>query len=204
MFIKQSKKTIISIIILVLFITLSFFIKKTTIQIDLIINSWTQWIITPFWIEFFNFIAWLGDTIWIVIIGLLVIVFFYKKKLYLKIWVLVWTMTLTVWSSTLVKFLVARERPENRVFEYHWHSFPSGHATMSILFYSLMLFLILEEIKSKTIKRLLIAFSITLSSLVIFSRIYLSVHWFSDIIWGILLWSFWLLIWILVYRKLNK
>lgn len=197
-------KNIYLLVLLILFILLSFFVKDSNFTIDLFINSWAQGIVTVFWIKFFNFIAWLWDTYWIIIIALFVIIFLFIKNLYLKIWILVWTMFATVWSSTLVKFLVERDRPENRIFEYHWYSFPSWHSTMSILFYWLVLYFILEEINSKVVRKILIVFSLFLSTLVIFSRIYLSVHWLTDIIWWILLWNFWLIIWVLVYKKFKK
>lgn len=165
---------------------------------------WAQWITTSWWITFFDFIASMWDTVGVVIISLGVLFFLYTKWLYLKMKILIMTMLITVWSSTLVKFLVERARPENRIFEYHWHSFPSGHTTMSVLFYWLLLFFVLEEIKSKIVKNILILCSFIVCFLVIFSRVYLSLHWVSDIIGGFLLGGFWLLFGIIIYKKMQK
>ena len=93
------------------------------------------------------------------------------------------SITFSVFFDNVIKFLVHRTRPLVAVYHESFYSFPSGHATISVAFYAFIAYILIREIKNlKT--RINIIFSV---SLVIFliglSRIYLCVHYFSDV-WG--------------------
>jgi undecaprenyl-diphosphatase len=124
--------------------------------------------------------------------------------MFLESAVLVSTMLLTVWSSTLVKYMVARIRPENMKVDYHGYSFPSWHATMAVLFYGLVFYFLCTTIKENKIKIRIWYLLSVFAILIMYSRIYLNVHWFSDVVWWVVLWSFWLIVGILVYKKFKK
>lgn len=98
--------------------------------------------------------------------------------------------TLTYWLATAglaellvwaFKTSVERVRPNNFYTGMEQFSFPSGHTTLSIVIYGLLAFLlgIGKSARQKTVVTLMAA---VLISLVAFSRIYLGVHWFSDIV----------------------
>ncbi|MEO7291570.1 MAG: phosphatase PAP2 family protein, partial [Ginsengibacter sp.] len=93
-----------------------------------------------------------------------------------------------------------RDRPLSPLLEAaQGYSFPSGHATMSITFYGLIIFLVWQNVKNVLLKWTLI---ILLGLLIIFigaSRVYLRVHYASDVLAGFcvgLMWLF-LSLWIL-------
>jgi membrane-associated phospholipid phosphatase len=95
--------------------------------------------------------------------------------------------------SEVQKYWIARARPDldpHLVVVKTW-SFPSGHATSSMIFY---LTLALALIPQGKWRRLAAAAAILLSLLVGISRVMLGVHWPSDVIGG---WSFGLL-WVLL------
>ena len=83
-------------------------------------------------------------------------------------------------------------------------SFPSQHAVMAIIFFSLIIFLFAEKIKNNFLKYLFIGANIILILLIGFSRIYLKVHYFSDSLAGLALGLFWLTFLILIFRVIAE
>ena len=115
--------------------------------------------------------------------SLLSLIWKYKASIYL----IIVTIISTVFNF-LTKNIVLRTRPDHlRLIEETGYSFPSGHAMGSITFYGFIIFLLS---KSKINKYLKIFLSIIIG-LTIFligiSRIYVGVHYPSDIIGGFLL-----------------
>lgn len=115
--------------------------------------------------------------------SLLSLIWKYKASIYL----IIVTIISTVFNF-LTKNIVLRNRPDHlRLIEETGYSFPSGHAMGSIVFYGFIIFLLS---KSKINKYLKIFLSIIIG-LTIFligiSRIYVGVHYPSDIIGGFLL-----------------
>lgn len=94
--------------------------------------------------------------------------------------------------GTVVKHLVGRLRPTNGLILETGFSFPSQHSLMVVVFFSLAIFLFISKIKNKALKYLFIFSSLFLIVLVGFSRIYLKVHYFSDVIAGYAIGLFWL------------
>ncbi len=88
-------------------------------------------------------------------------------------------------SNQLLKNIVARPRPEGfRLVEESGYSFPSGHSMVSMAFYGFFVYLIFKKVKNPYLKwssMIVISFIITAIGL---SRIYLGVHYASDVIAG--------------------
>ena len=103
-------------------------------------------------------------------------------------------------SSVLImlglKLLFNRHRPLIPLLEpAKGLSFPSGHAFMSVCFYGLLMIIIWKEEKPHPVLKwtlLLIVIALLLS--IGFSRIYLRVHYFTDVVAGFCIGSFWLLL----------
>ncbi len=91
-------------------------------------------------------------------------------------------------AAVLFKYTVRRPRPAGfMIVEEIGFSFPSAHALLSITFYGLLIYFAIKCIKNKPLK---IIISILLGLLIVFqglSRIYLGVHYVSDIFAGYLL-----------------
>lgn len=94
--------------------------------------------------------------------------------------------------NALIKIFVERVRPGNAFEILPDYSFPSGHATLSIIFFTLVMYLCSTEIKNKYLKELFGTINIFIFLLVGLSRIYLNVHWLSDVVAGFALGIFWL------------
>lgn len=83
-----------------------------------------------------------------------------------------------------IKFLIRRERPVNSLIYVGGFSFPSGHAMVSMAFYGFLIYIFYKLINNKKLKWGLISLCSLLILLIGFSRIYLGVHYFSDVVVG--------------------
>lgn len=135
--------------------------------------------------DYFKLITTFANTVTIVVFCVTILLFFYKKKdsLYL-----VGTVIISTIINQSLKHLITRERPVdiNLIIE-KGYSFPSGHAMASVSFYGFIIFLILKSnmsSRSKWITNVLLTFLIVNICL---SRVYLGVHFASDVICGALL-----------------
>jgi len=102
--------------------------------------------------------------------------------------------------SEVQKYWIARARPElePHLVVVKTSSFPSGHATSSMIFY---LTLALALVPEGPRRRRAVATAVVLSLLIGLSRVMLGVHWPSDVIGG---WSFGLLWVLLTLRRAEK
>lgn len=104
--------------------------------------------------------------------------------------------------NLLLKNIVQRPRPnEFRLIDETGYSFPSGHSMVSMAFYGFLIYLIYKFVKSKRLKWILI---IILSALIItigISRIYLGVHYTSDVLAGFTISVSYLVIYTSIVKK---
>ena len=105
----------------------------------------------------------------------------------------------------LLKFFFQRNRPLQPVIDdVSGYSFPSGHALISVVFYGLFIHMIWHEVKNKWLRIALITLLGTLILLIAFSRIYLNVHYASDVIAGIAVGFIWLVLSLRVIHSIEK
>lgn len=99
-----------------------------------------------------------------------------------------------------MKYLMGRERPTaiyaDAVFEQF--SFPSGHATSSMVIYGFLAFL-LSRGRSPAMRAAVLMAAAAWIALIGFSRIYLGAHWFSDVVGGFSLGLAWIALLAMVY-----
>ena len=110
---------------------------------------------------------------------------------------------ITVLINRLIKNIIQRPRPEGiKLTIETGYSFPSAHAMLSVFIYGFIIFLLLKNQKDKKNSKML---SIALGVLILwisFTRIYLGVHYLSDVIVGALFGGICLFIYIkFVYNK---
>ena len=88
--------------------------------------------------------------------------------------------------SMMLKAIIARPRPDIVPWLSHVHSssFPSGHSMMSAVVY-LSLGLMLSDLTSRRlVKTFVVVAPLTISALVGFSRVYMGVHYPTDVVAG--------------------
>ena len=125
----------------------------------------------------------LGGVAFTVLAGVLIFMFCKKNR---------WFITIDLVGVTLVnqviKHIIRRPRPNVlRLVEESGYSFPSGHSMVSMAFYGIIIYLVYKNVSNKYLKWILI---ILLSLLILsigFSRIYVGVHYFTDVAGGFLL-----------------
>ncbi len=129
--------------------------------------------------------------------------FLFKKKSKWKF--LVCMMVLEVTSNILLKNFFARPRPNVLwLIEETGFSFPSGHMMASTMFYGLCIYFLLESDQNKLIKIIGSLFFTLLILLIGTSRIYLGVHYTSDILGGFLISFCFLNFGVFFYRSMHN
>ena len=92
-----------------------------------------------------------------------------------------------------LKHLFHRVRPEAPLVEgITNYSFPSGHALMSISFYGFLIYIAYYQVRNSLFRNIVISFLLLLILLISFSRIYLRVHYTSDVVAGLSIGLIWL------------
>jgi len=97
------------------------------------------------------------------------------------------TMLLGAFLIFIIKRIIHRSRPEMPYFIETGFSFPSGHALVAMLFFGLIIYFSLKSKKPNVARYSSIIFCILSIIVVSASRIYIGVHWFSDVIGGLAL-----------------
>lgn len=132
------------------------------------------------------FITYMGNweniTILFIIISIILIILGKWRYLYSLIISLV---SAEIFIYTL-KNLIGRQRPPvtSALILLKDFSFPSGHSYIAIAFYGLVVYYIFDILTNKILRILIIAFGFILIAALGFSRIYLGVHWPSDVLAG--------------------
>ena len=105
----------------------------------------------------------------------------------------------------ILKNLFGRQRPDIPLLkEVQGLSFPSGHALMSVTFYGLLIYIIWQTVKRPWLKITLVTLLLLLIFIIGFSRIYLRVHYASDVMAGFATGFLWLVISLWTVRRIEK
>jgi undecaprenyl-diphosphatase len=102
-----------------------------------------------------------------------------------------------------LKHLFKRKRPLEPLYKAKGLSFPSGHAIMSTTFYGLLIYITSKTIQKEPLKWFMIISLLILIQLIGFSRVYLRVHYASDVAVGYIVGASWLLVALGVLKKIE-
>jgi membrane-associated phospholipid phosphatase len=105
--------------------------------------------------------------------------------------------------NVVLKFFFDRPRPITPLVEASGLSFPSGHSMVAASFYGLLIYLVWHNVKSKTLRNTLIVLLSIFVILIGFSRIYLRVHYATDVVAGFAAGFLWVVIGIWTLRKIE-
>ena len=137
----------------------------------------------------------------IFVISLTTILFFVIKDKKIGISIITNLGIVTILNQ-IIKFIMQRPRPtEFRIIEETGYSFPSGHSMVSLAFYGYLIYLIYKYVKNKDLKWIsIVLLSILICSIGI-SRIYLGVHYTSDVLGGFLISLSYLIVYTLIVNR---
>ena len=152
--------------------------------------------------SFMKVVTFFGSAIPFIVIILFAFIFIKNKSYSFYMFVnLLWVYVVSV----IFKNVIMRERPVISLIEKPSDfSFPSGHTMCSIAFYGFIVYLLLKNVKNYLLKWLIIFIFAMLVIFIGISRIYLNVHYLTDVITGLILGLICLLMIINIYNKSEK
>lgn len=181
------KKRIISSVLLIIGLTIGVLAKLELLtSLDSFVYNSLMNIKCESIPKIFKTITILGNTEFIILLNIIVIgiSLIIKNK---GVLVITRNSIISPIVNHILKLIYKRPRPDEslRLIKETNYSFPSGHAMISIFFYlTLILFINKSEFKYKKILNIILLLIIILIGI---SRIYLGVHFFSDILGGYLI-----------------
>jgi len=103
----------------------------------------------------------------------------------------------------LLKNTTTIERPISLYSGLHQYSFPSSHSLMAVVIFGFLAVIIAARLPIKW-RWLVYSLSALISIIVAFSRLYLQVHWLSDVVAGILIGLIWIALAGIAYRRHHR
>ena len=159
----------------------------------------STFLISDFATPIAKFITNFGGAIFLIALTIVLLVLIKNKKIGISIFS---NLVIVTILNQLLKAILQRPRPtEYRIVEETGYSFPSGHSMVSMALYGYLIYLIYKYVKNKYIKWIsIVLLSILVCSIGI-SRIYLGVHYTSDVLGGFLISMSYLVIYISAVNK---
>jgi undecaprenyl-diphosphatase len=170
---------------------------------DSSIISSVQGMEAPAMTTIMKFFTFIGAGLPIVIIAVLTLIILYfilghRRELILFTTAVIGSALLNV----LLKLMFHRPRPDiHRIIEATGFSFPSGHAMAAFSLYATLIFLLWKNAATGSARVLLVLIGSAFIAAIGLSRIYLGVHYPSDVISGYLASGFWVFLSIWLYRR---
>ena len=200
---KNYKYIILLICIIILCAIIEDLFNKETIFIDLfiyklIVLSMRNDVLTII----FKIITNLGGAYCLIIIAILCAIFIKNKKIAFAIPI---NLILSTMLNLMLKNIVERPRPIGyRLIDETGYSFPSGHSMISAAFYGLIIYFIWKNVKNKKLKYISCALLGLLIAFIGISRIYLGVHYASDVLGGFIISIAYLIIFTTTFKIICK
>lgn len=131
------------------------------------------------------FITNFCNPIILILLSLVILLICKDKKMGL---IIIINLLVSILLNIIFKGIIQRDRPlEDFLIIESGYSFPSGHSMVSMAYYGLIIYFIYKKIKDKRVRNVLMILIGLLILAIGFSRIYLGVHFASDVIGGFLI-----------------
>lgn len=170
---------------------------------DKVIITFVQGFETLWLTRVMTFFTYIGDKIQVIIISVVVaIVLWLMVRFRRGLFLFIGASLGSVILNEVLKVVFARERPMlYRLADATGYSFPSGHAMAALTLYGVLTYLIWSHVSSAVGRGIILLLSIAIILTIGISRIYLGVHYPSDIVAGYLLSGGWLALSIWLYER---
>ena len=197
---KNIKWIILFICILITVLIAEDVMEKEIMEIDTIgYKIMSEHIISDTITPIAKAITQFGGAIFLITLSIILLIVIKNKKIGILIWI---NLAISTIINQVLKNIIQRPRPtEFRIINQNGYSFPSGHSMASMAFYGFLIYLIYKKVKNKYLKWTLISLLSILIILVGASRVYLGVHYTSDVIAGILISTSYLIMFTSIAKK---
>ena len=198
---KKYLKWIVCILSLTIFLILGYLIKtKNDLYLDNAIYSFISKVINNNLTHIIKFITFLGSATFVISLTVLALLFIKNKRI--GIFMAIDLIVITIFQYIL-KPIFGRIRPVDiNLIEETSYSFPSGHSLTAMAFYGFIIYLIYKS--NLKYKKLLITLLSVLILLIGLSRVYLGVHFITDVLGGFTFSVFYLILFIELTKKYIK
>lgn len=200
-FIKKNLNLLLFILCIILFLAFAKDVfTKEIMQCDVIGYKFvSNYIISDKLTPIIKIVTNFGGAIILGLITILILILIKNKKIGLSVLINLCNVTVL---NLVLKSILQRPRPnEYRIINETGYSFPSGHSMISMAFYGFIIYLIYKNIKNKYLKWISIILLSILILMIGFSRIYLGVHYVSDVLAGFLFSISYLIVYIKIINK---
>lgn len=143
-------------------------------------------------VHFFLLITNLASSWFAISLSVVFVAFLFLKKKKNYVFPFLVSLTGGMLTNFLGKFLIRRLRPVEPVYLESSYSFPSAHSTLAVVLYGFIFYYLWRQTKKRSQKNLILVLGILLILAIGFSRIYLGVHFFTDVAGGYFLGLAWL------------
>ncbi|MFL5774505.1 MAG: phosphatase PAP2 family protein [Flavisolibacter sp.] len=174
--------------------------------LDVFVFSHLHTLVTPAFTNAMLFITFFGSSYFLLPAYLLLILYYlvFRKNYKLSLDVAAIGITSTIILFSL-KSIFHRSRPlDPLVRTVNGFSFPSGHSFSSFTFFGLIIFLLWQHKMNNTVRWALSVFFLLFACAIAFSRVYLHVHFASDVIAGFFLCVVWLGLSLWILKKFDR
>lgn len=160
---------------------------------DSSIIAFIQGLESPLLTVVMKFFTFIGSEIQVTLLTFIIAIFLYKRLRYRREAILfMWVMIGSTLLNLTLKTAFQRQRPEiHRIVEASGFSFPSGHSMAAFSLYGIIAFLLWRNAHHLFSRIGLIIVSVAMILVIGISRIYLGVHYPSDVLGGYFVSGFW-------------
>jgi len=167
---------------------------------DVEFSRWLHDHSSPALVSFFEVVTWAGNVVTLALVTAAVAAYFVRRGRVNEAALLCAGALGIELLNPILKLVFHRPRPELAFVHLETYSFPSGHATGSAAVYGLVLYLIARNLRHRW-QIVGAAAYVVLVAVIGFSRLYLEVHYLSDVLAGVCLGAAWASLCLFVYER---
>lgn len=185
-------------------VTESWMSEEDLYDFDRRIYGWLIEAMSPPVLAFMRVITYFGDLVTVFVLSLPVGAYLIYSK---HKWRLIELITAVGGGAAVMwglKLIFVRTRPEDQLSSAAGHSFPSGHAFMSIAFYGFLIYLTWLMVRRDAVRIGITILLVLLTCAVGLSRVVLRVHWVSDVVGGLAAGLGWLICSIIITQAVRS
>jgi undecaprenyl-diphosphatase len=178
--------------------------KETLFYLDLKVQKLVESITSPAITRFMVDITNIGGVYLIAIIAAAMVLNLFYRRYWWDLFAFFIAVGFGEMLLIILKLFFHRPRPSPQIISAHGYAFPSSHAFTAMIVCGFLIYMTWKLIKVKALRYIVFFFSGILIILVGISRVYLNVHWLSDVLGGYTAGVAWLLFSIVIINTVRQ